>query len=178
MAYGNISGNVRLGHTWVSGQQPGALGEEFTIVSADYDPADDVYVNNNASPVRVKLLRNTSGGTLVPGTTVKRDASGNMSYDVVQAVATNVGCAIIDPSIQGTVPDDGIFLGIIYGETDIKCGATQLAKGATVQPTAAGVAIVADVTVLAQVVSAFGVALEIIPIGALGKAFVNFPPYK
>jgi len=178
MAYGNITGNSRLGHTWVSGQQPGALGEEFTIISADYDAADDVFINNNASAVRVKLLKNTSGGTLAPGAIVKRDASNNMSHDVLYAAADNPACAVVDPTLRSAVPIGGIFLGIIYGETDVLMGGTNIAKGATIKSANSGVAVVTTLADVANVVAACGVMLELGVANTLAKAFVDFRALK
>jgi hypothetical protein len=178
MAYSNISGNCRLGHTWVSGQQPGALGEEFTIVAGEYDPSDDVFVNSNAGAVRVKLLHNSSGGTLSPGCIVKRDTSNNMSYDVLLAASTNPACAIVDPTLQAAVPIDGIFLGIIYGETDIRVGASNLSKGNTISSANSGVAVVNDLSTVALIVAAFGVMLEAGTATTLAKAFVDFRALK
>lgn len=178
MAYGNISGNARLGHSWVSGQQPGALGEEFTIVAGEYDPGDDVYVNSNASAVRVKLLKNNSGATLAPGTIVKRDASGNMSYDVTVAAADNPPCAVVDPTLRSAVPIGGIFLGIIEGETDVLMGGTNIAKGASIKSANSGVAVVTTLADVANILAGFGVMLELGTANTLAKAFVKFNGLK
>ena len=141
MSTSNISGNVALGYSEVSDQQPGALGEEFTVVSAEYDKKHDVYVNSNASTVRVKLLKNLSGATLSPGKVVKRYASGNMSYEVTVCGADEPGCAIVDPTLASAVPVGGKFLGVIEGETDVLVGGTNISKGATLKSGAAGVVV-------------------------------------
>ncbi len=178
MSRDNISGNVRLGYSEISDQQPGALGEEFSVIPADYDRANDVYIDLNAGTVIVKLLRNTSGATIAPGKAVKRNTSGNMSYDVIVAGAAEPACAIVDPFLTSDVPIGAKFLGVIYGETDVLIGATQIAKGATIQSGAAGVHVVDAVSTVADLAAAHGVMLEVGPIGTLSRAFVDFRNIK
>lgn len=178
MSRANISGNIRLGYSEVSDQQPGALGEEFTVIPGEYDPADDVYVNTNASTVVVKLLHNNSGGTLLAGNIVKRDTSGNMAYDVVKAGADAPACAIVDPTLRAAVPKGGKFLGVIYGETDLLVGASNLSKGNTVSSNATGGAVVNDLSTVAKLAGAFGVMLENGTAATLAKAFVDFRALK
>jgi len=178
MSRSNISGNVRLGYSEVSDQQPGALGEEFTIIPGEYDAADDVYVNTNASTVIVKLLKNTSGGTLLPGNILKRDATGDMSYAVVKATADAPACAVVDPTLQSAVPINGKFLGIIYGETDVLVGAVDLVKGVTISSNATGGAVVNDLSTVAKVAGACGFIMEAGTAATLAKAFVDFRALK
>jgi hypothetical protein len=174
----NVSGNARLGYSEVSDQQPGALGEEFTITSVELDSSDDVYVNNNATPVVVKLVKNASGGTLLPGNIVKRLASGNMSYEVTKAGADEPACGIVDPTLKSAVPNGAKFLAIIYGETDVLMGGTQIAKGATIKSAANGLAVVDALSTVADLAAAFGVMLEIGPANTLAKAHVDFRALK
>lgn len=178
MSRANISGNTRLGYTEVSDQQPGALGEEFSVIPGDYDPSDDVYVNTNASTVIVKLLKNTSGGTLPAGTILKRDATGDMSYAVTKCGADAPGCAVVDPTISAAVPIGAKFLGVIYGETKVLVAGTNISKGATIASNASGAAVTNDLSTVAKLAGACGVLLEAGTANTLAKASVDFRTLK
>lgn len=178
MSNANITGNVRLGYTEVSDQQPGALGEEFTVVPSEYDSAGDVYVESHSGAVRVKLVHNSSGAVMAPGKVVKRDTTGNMAYDVTLAGAAAPGCGIVDPTLTEDVAIDAKFLIVTYGETDVLVGGSNLSKGNTIQAGAAGVNVVDAVSTVAELAAAHGVMLEAGTASTLAKAFVDFRAIK
>lgn len=171
-------GSPQLGRVLDIVQQPGLLGDEYDVVPHEYDATTGMLSNSNAGRVRVKLLRNTSGGTLAPGSIVKRDTASDMAHDVVNAGAADPGCAVVDPFLTASVADDERFLGIIYGECDVLTSAA-ISKGATLGTAASGKAVTNAVTTVADTLHIFGVMIEAATdANQLRKAFVDFRVVK
>lgn len=178
MSTTNITGNVRLGYSEVSDQQPGALGEEFTVVPSIFDSRGDVYVESESGAVRLKLVKNNSGAVMAPGKVVKRDTSGNMAYDVVLAGSAEPGCGIVDPSLTSNVPIGAKFLIVTRGKTKVLVGGSNLTKGNTIQSGAAGVNVVDAVSTVGDLAAAHGVVLEAGTASTLAAAYVDFRSIK
>lgn len=135
-------GRKQLGQTYTAAETPGILGDEFdTVVTVD-DAASGMLVTQGNGRVRVKLLLNTSGGTLKPGSLVEMDATAsNMEYSAVNTGAAEVPLAIVDPFLVPDVPVGAKFFGIVKASrTKILSGAA-FAKGDRLESDANGKAI-------------------------------------
>ena len=131
------------------------LGDEFEVVDGELDGESGAIVRQSERRVRVRLVKNTSGGVIKLGTVVKREITGDLVHDVEPAGSGEVGCGIADPRIDGDIKDGAKFLIITKGPIDcVASGA--LNKGHSANVAASGE--VADGTQTA--VDAFGVILE------------------
>lgn len=171
-------GMQQLGFVDTSNQQDVQLGDEYDIVVTNHTAGDNSDVVSNSGRVRIKLLKNTSGGTLAAGTFVKSNTSGNMAYEVTGSAADNPSRAVVDPTLTAAVPNGAKFFGVIYGETKVLSGAA-ITKGATLAAGTGGKAVTNDLSTVAKLAGAAGVALEAAAgADALTRAFVDFRVIK
>jgi len=99
------------------------LGAEHVFQTADYRAAGGGTAAEflTAGPIKTMLVRNTSGGTLIPGYAVKKSvaADGPACVTDVAAVATSIDDApywLVDPFVkQATIPANAIFHIILAG---------------------------------------------------------------
>ena len=97
---------------------------------------------NSGSMIKCMLVKNNSGGILVPGYagkfSVATDGFTGMHEitGVETAVIGNVA-GMIDPFITGTIPDGALFNVVISGAVPFICKAA-IAKGDTIVPGASG----------------------------------------
>lgn len=148
-------GTPRLGVQNATNYGEFVLGDEFEVIDGELDASGEFVLTQSERRVRVRLVKNTSGGVIKPGTVVKREITGNIEHDVEPAGSGEVGCGIADPRISGDIADGAKFLIITKGPIDcVASGA--LTKGHSANVAASGE--VADG--LNTGVDAFGVILE------------------
>lgn len=168
--------NVTLGYKDSSANQDSALGDEFDAIVAELDSGDDVFVNTNAARLRCMWLEKVDAGTMAAGTIAKRDAANDMAVNATAAGAGDVGVCVVDPYITSAVAQNEKFIGVVRGRVKVLSGAA-ITKGDTLKADASGKAITNSISLVADVVSNFGVALEAAS-GAdeLIWAYVDFQP--
>jgi hypothetical protein len=98
-------------------------------------------VNTNSGRIRVKLVKNTSGGTLAPGVLVMPDVAGNIDTDVVLCGASGLPCGIVDPYLPSAVPAGAMFLMVKEASRVLVTTGAAYSKGVGLRQDAAGKAI-------------------------------------
>lgn len=132
---------IKLGTVLNTTQQPGILGDEADVTAFTVDSATGIENNTNSGRVRVKVVKNTSGGTLAAGILVKPDATGNIDTDVTTCGVSDSPCGIVDPYLSAAVPAGAMFLIVISASRiPVKTGAAY-SKGVSLRPNSAGKAV-------------------------------------
>lgn len=150
-----LFGIPSLGYQNESNYGEFVLGDEFELIDGEVDGESGAVVRQSERRVRVRLVKNTSGGVIKPGTVVKRDATGDLAHDVAPAGDGEIGCGIADPRISGDIKDDAKFLIITKGPIDC------VASAACTKGHSANVAANGEVEDgLNTAIDAFGVILE------------------
>lgn len=89
----------------------------------------------------VRIMRNTTGGTLAAGEFVLPDPTGTIAV-LGQASAKSSGnepdALVVDPTLIGTVADDDLFLAHVKGPSKVKVPAAGLTIAAAGTPLTAG----------------------------------------
>lgn len=145
MGLKNNSTDLPIGETRTGSDTPSS-GTLQHLVGTDIEFPD---LNYSASPQvplsgvtnRAVLVRNISGGALLPGTVCKWGTNaGDVGHNVVQAGDGTIGCGIVDPFLPAAgVADDGIFWLFYGGLCDVESdGGTVLALGEVVVTAASG----------------------------------------
>lgn len=135
-------GRKQLGQTYTAAETPGILGDEFDTVVTSEDTSTGMLVTEGNGRVRVKLLVNSSGGTLAPGSLVEMDTSAtNMEYSAVNTGAAEVPLAIVDPFLSSAVADGEKFFGIVKASRIPILSGAAFSKGDRLESDANGKAI-------------------------------------
>lgn len=132
---------LRLGTVLNTTQGAGILGDEADGVAFTVDSATGVENAINSGHIRVKVVKNTSGGTLAAGILVKPDATGNIDTDVTTCAANETPCGIVDPFISAAVPAGAMFLIVTYASRINVLTGAAYAKGLALKPNASGKAV-------------------------------------
>lgn len=137
------------------------LGREYCVPLRDFLNTGGSRVKGRltSATVKVRVVRNTSGGTLTGGDVVQMDVTtapalsgtnplttGSNELPLLENAAKKADgsgldhCCIVDPAITGTIPDDGIFLAVVKGPSFVNLPATApaLSIGDRVQSAATG----------------------------------------
>jgi len=132
-----ITNQQRLGSYNIT-DDANALGQVGMFQDMDQFTDASAPVLKSGTPTYALLVKNSTGGTLSPGTGVTFKTA-LIGKEVGALSGANAICdGIVDPDVVGTVPDAAYFWLIIQGPTRVKVAAGGVTQNAEVQTAASG----------------------------------------
>lgn len=132
------------------------LGAE-QLFTDNLTSATSVQTINSGNKIVAKIVKNASGGTLVPGSVVKWSDPGRTVGAV--AGANEIGGGVVDPTLTSNVADGEKFLLFVKGPVQVLSSAA-ISAGASVRTASSGKSVTSSYSSVAEAAATFGKAIE------------------
>jgi hypothetical protein len=168
-----FDGPVDYGFRTTEAYYDDVLGAE-QIFTDNLTTATSVQNINSGNKVIAKIVRNVSGGTLVPGSVVTWAADGVGRTIGGTAGLNGIGAGVVDPTLSSNVANGEAFLLFVYGPVEV-LSSVAISAGASVKTAASGKSVTNTFTAVADHAAGFGKQM-VAATGAdqLRRTFVDF----